>query len=67
MLEHFAKKDCKKQIKQSLELNKRIKQVTNFMLNEKVKLIHIIPGQIKNISLYKTSHLQNHTVTEKTK
>ena len=37
------------------------------MLNEKVKLIHIIPGQIKNISLYKTSHLQNHTVTEKTK
>ena len=51
----FTKKNCKRQIKKNLELNRSLKgKETSCMLNGKVMIIRLIVGLIKNI-LYKIS------------
>ena len=45
LLEPFTEKDCKKQIKKSLELKKSSREkVRNYMLNGKDTIIHLIAG-----------------------
>ena len=56
LLERFMKTNCKRQIKKSLELKKQLrKKLTNYMLNAKVMINHLIVGLIKKILLYKMS------------
>ena len=48
LLERFAKKNCNKQIKKSVELKKKLKEkVINYMLNGKATTILLIVGLIK--------------------
>ena len=43
LLEVFMKKNCKRLIKKNLQLKKQLKEkVINYMLNEKVMIIHLI-------------------------
>ena len=45
LLEHFTKKNCKKQIKKSLELKKQQREkVINYILNGKATIICLIAG-----------------------
>ena len=46
LLELFTKKNCKTQIKKSLELKSREK-ATNYMLNGKAAIVRLIVGLIK--------------------
>ena len=61
-LEHFTKKNCKKQIKNSLELKKKSKEkMIKYMLSGKVIIIHLIVGLIKKRYCYiKWVIFQNH-------
>ena len=48
LLEHFMKTNCIRLIKKNLEQKKYLgKKVTNYMLNGKVMIIHLIAGLIK--------------------
>ena len=50
LLEHFMKKNCRRLIKKNLEQKKYLgKKVINYMSNEKVMIILLIAGLIKNI------------------
>ena len=45
LLEPFTKKNCKNQIKKSLELKGELREkVINYMLNGSVMIIHLITG-----------------------
>ena len=53
LLERFMKKNCKRQIKHSLELKKEQRnKVINFMLSGKVTIVNLIVELIKKISCY---------------
>ena len=58
LLERFTKKDCKTQIKQSLDSKKKSREtVINCMSNGKAMIISLIVGFLKlKISLYKVSY-----------
>ena len=48
LLEHFMKKNCKKQVNMNIGLKKSIKQKeTKYMSNGKDMIIHLISGLIK--------------------
>ena len=52
LLEGFTKKNCKKQIKKSLEWKKYLKkQVINYFLNRKTMIIPLTVGLIKKHSI----------------
>ena len=56
-LEHFTKKNCKKQIKNSLELKTKSREkMIKYMVSGKVMIIHVIVGLIKKMLLYKMSY-----------
>ena len=45
LLKNFMKKNCKRQVKQGLELNNQLREkVYNSMLNEKVMIICLLAG-----------------------
>ena len=57
LLEHFTKKNHKKQIKKSLELKKQSREnVINYTSNRKATITLLIVGLIKKISSYKMSY-----------
>ena len=48
LLECFTKRNCKKQIKKSLELKKLLKEkAINYMLNGKATIVFLIVGLIR--------------------
>ena len=48
LLEHFMKRNCKKQVNRNIRLKKSIKQKeTKYMSNGKDMIIHLISGLIK--------------------
>ena len=57
LLERLMNTNCKRQIKQGLELkNYSREKVINFILSGKVMIIHLLAGLMKKISLYKMSY-----------
>ena len=66
LLECLTKKNCKRQIKQNLELKKYLKEkVINYMSNGKVMIIHLIVELIKKILLYKMGYFaESYTYSE---
>ena len=48
LMEYFTKKNCRRQIKQTLELRKQSrKKVMNYMINGKTMIIRLIVGLVK--------------------
>ena len=57
----FYEKELQKINQMRLELKKYLREtVINYMLNEKVMIIHLIIGQIRKILLYEMSYFQDH-------
>ena len=66
LLERFTKRNCKKQIKKSLELKHWSREkLINYILNEKATILLLTVRLIKKISLYKMAYFPEHVLVVK--
>ena len=68
LVEWFMKKNCKKEVKQCLELKKKSREKgINYILNGKTTLILLTVELIKKMLIYKRRYLENWIPIAKTK